>query len=456
MRWNLSLTENDAAGNGHSDPIEHAESETDEAGPSPYGFHALVIPEARWSDDFRQFSNLVVRDGPNRPPLMGLIENSEAHERSVSIGSFERIELNEDGMWEGWGNWARTREAAAIRKAIRAGDVTGVSADVVGGNVEYLMEMPEGEEEAMPLMMLAAADEENPETEEIDGKTYLIVKMPSDRLRIDGGQIMGATVVPFPAYHECTIEDLCPEDDLDEEEPMAVAASVAPLDPPRSWFDPPRGKVDYSVVIEDSGRVHGYPAASWSSCHMSYPNECRTPPRSASGYHYFLTGERVCSDGSRVRTGPLTLRGGHAARDWSMARAMAHYDDTDAAFADVAIGEDSVGMWVAGALRPHIDPAEVRVAMASGFSGDWRPVGPNLELIALSCVNTRGFVPTAHYEVPKAHYHEVDGMVASLIIDLPQETAHDYEASAIEHIAASIGRSFAQRRQALYEKVHGG
>ena len=237
-----------------------------------------------------------------------------------------------------------------------------------------------------------------------------------------------------------------------------TAATAVPVAPPDEWFAgldasaPP-----YDVVIEDDGRVHGYPAATWDACHLSFPDECVNPPKSATDYAYFKVGSVRTASGERVRTGPLTLRGGHADRTLSASRAMAFYDDTDSAFADVNIGENEHGIWIAGALRPGVSPEQVRTAMASGFSGDWRGIGNDLELIALSAVNTPGF----RHNV--ARY--ADALAASAIIDLPNaatvaatiESDPEHEAlmaSAVQRIAQTIGRSTEQRIAALRARVH--
>ena len=240
--------------------------------------------------------------------------------------------------------------------------------------------------------------------------------------------------------------------------------------PPAEWFSIDPDTEPYDVVIEDDGWIHGFPAATWDSCHLSFPDECVTPPRSATDYAYFKVGMVPTADGGRVKTGPLTLRGGHADRSLSASKAMAFYDDTNSAFADVAIGEGTHGIWIAGALRPEVTPETIRAAMGSGFSGDWRWVGESYELIALSAVNTPGFRR-------KVDVYERDGMVASMILDMPRGDAGDdvivtttteitevievpvedadaVLASAINRIAASIGRSREQRLAALHCRVH--
>ena len=164
-----------------------------------------------------------------------------------------------------------------------------------------------------------------------------------------------------------------------------------------------------------------------------------------------------------MRTGPITLRGGHAPHGVTRQAAQKFYDDTDSAIADVAIGDGQYGIWINGAIRPDVTVAEVRRAMASGFSGDWREWQGNLELIAFSAVNTPGFRR-------KAAVWDDQRMVASAdtsgwgtlcaTFDIPrtgmEETTEDMDvvmASAAERIARSIGRSHEQRIDLLRARV---
>jgi hypothetical protein len=114
------------------------------------------------------------------------------------------------------------------------------------------------------------------------------------------------------------------------------------------------------------------------------------PPRSASQYAYFRNGVLRTDEGD-VQVGQLTLAGGHASLSASAEEAIKHYDDTDSAVADVVAGEDQFGIYVAGALRPDVTPAQIRQFRASSPSGDWRPINGRLELVAVCNVNVPGF-----------------------------------------------------------------
>lgn len=170
------------------------------------------------------------------------------------------------------------------------------------------------------------------------------------------------------------------------EDPL-VAASY-PSEPPKEWFENPKLAGPTMLVIEDSGRVYGH-AADWKIPHLGLPG--RYAPKSRTNYRYFLSGNTKTAEGDVVRTGHLTVGGGHADLQASAADAKSWYDDVSTCFADVTCGEDEFGWWVAGALRPDVTPSQVRAARGSSLSGDWRPVREGLEAVAAHAVNTPGF-----------------------------------------------------------------
>jgi hypothetical protein len=119
----------------------------------------------------------------------------------------------------------------------------------------------------------------------------------------------------------------------------------------------------------------------------------------------------VCDDGSRVRTGKISLGTGHAQLGLAAGAAKEHYDNTGSAVADIVVGEDNYGIWFSGAVRPDVDDTSIRAFRASAVSGDWRTIGGGLEMVALLAVNTPGF------PVPRAN------LVASAAGDTDEPTA---------------------------------
>ena len=176
-------------------------------------------------------------------------------------------------------------------------------------------------------------------------------------------------------------------------EPFTLVASGDDWRPPRSWFDNPNLGGPSALVVTEDGRVYGH-VATWGTCHTAF-RECVEPPSSPSGYAYFRTGI-VITDEGEVAVGQLTVDTGHPDLTYGAMAAKAHYDDTGAQVADVAAGEDEYGIWVAGAVRPWATAEQIHKLRASRLSGDWRPIGGELEMIAALAVNSGGFpIPRA-------------------------------------------------------------
>ena len=244
------------------------------------------------------------------------------------------------------------------------------------------------------------------------------------------GGILGGTLVPMPAFGEATVEAVTasvlagrherrwapgiivpegPQADsllaaaVDEWRgafhpvPSLVACSCTDT-PPGEWFarPPELDDPDYDgrIVVTDAGRTYGL-VAPFGVCHTGVANKCTMAPRSKANYAYFRTGTIRTADGTLVPVGQVTMGAGHADTSLSHRSAVAHYDDTCAAVADVAVGEDDRQVWFAGALRPGTTAEQVRALRASSLSGDWRSIGGNLELVAALCVNSPGFPPVS-------------------------------------------------------------
>lgn len=174
----------------------------------------------------------------------------------------------------------------------------------------------------------------------------------------------------------------------------ALVAATFPVKPPAEWFANPNLTEVTPLTVGNDGRVHGH-IATWRQSHIGLAGGVR-PPRSRSKYAFFATGALETAEGTRVNVGQITLVGGHAPLEASVPEAVAHYDNTQSAVMDVAVGEDKIGVWVAGSLRPDIDEVRLRAIRASSVSGDWRPINGGLELVAVCAVNVPGFpIPRA-------------------------------------------------------------
>lgn len=183
------------------------------------------------------------------------------------------------------------------------------------------------------------------------------------------------------------------------ERPVVAAAHVITLNdvPPAQWFDEPLDVPSYgALTITDEGRVYGYlaPAGVW---HRSFDRKV-TVPMGTVDYSRFMKGETVVEGGGRVPVGSITMGCGHAAVHPSVTGDVAaeHYDNTCSLFANVRVGENKNGVWVAGAVMPGVTPEQITAAMSCQLSGDWRPLpqpvnGRTRELRAALLVPVPGF-----------------------------------------------------------------
>ena len=188
----------------------------------------------------------------------------------------------------------------------------------------------------------------------------------------------------------------------------AVTASGGVWKPPAVWFSDPKLSLPTPITVTDDGRIYGH-AAQWGVCHIGYDGVCVQAPHEDE-HPYYRTGEIVCADGTRVAVGQITVGTGHADTHLGANPSAEHYDNTGAAVADVSVGNDAHGIWVAGVVRPGVDPLRVYELQAAGqVSGDWRRIGGQLRLVGLLAVNVPGF------PVPKMRARVAGGQVQALV-----------------------------------------
>lgn len=345
----------------------------------------LVLPEDHESGDKRKFTpnSVEIRELPL--PLLWQIKTADGHQGSVVVGRIDYLERIEGGIGNARGVFDTGEYGKEAERLVRNGFLRGVSAD---------LDQFEAKEQKLGI-------DELQEDDEIEKKSLLI----------SHARVMAVTIVPKPAFQECVImvvdgttpseeEEMNTEDGVYEEsvEPTAEQTALVasgflehpiPVTPPREWFLNPELSKPTPLTVDDSGRVFGHIAA-WHVNHIGMPRATK-PPRSRSKYAYFHTGVCRTDDGTDVPVGQLTLAGGHAPLQADANAASRHYDDTASAIADVHAGEDAHGIWVAGSLRPDATEAQIRALRASAPSGDWRPIGGSLELVAVCQVNVPGF-----------------------------------------------------------------
>jgi hypothetical protein len=512
-------------------------------------FHSLLVVEGVWTGDGRWIDEYALTWRSLPLPLMGLDKTTEAHMEARLIGNITRIERVGREL-HGYGSFVQSDDSDIVnlQNLVRNGELRGVSVDLDAVEYEVLIDQP-----SEPSM---------------DDDGTVVMEGDDWRMRITSARLMGATVVPFPAFEEAFIESLPvlmaslaeestasgwitamqTYDDIDfapsqgareeaerglewrreygrggTEVGVARARDIAngknlspdtvnrmlsyfarhevdkqgegwspgedgfpsagriawalwggdagwawarkiksqmdsrdrrgsivasghpiepPVVPPSSWFDNPLLDGPTPLTVTDDGHIFGH-LAVWGQCHVGFGATCVTPPSSATNYAHFLTGEILCDDGTRIPVGQVTLGTTHASHKANADQTARHYDHTGLAAADVMAGEDEFGIWIAGALRPHLEPATVRELMGADVSGDWRRIGGNLELVAVLSVNVPGF--------PKIRVREAEGLVASL--SLSAFSGEDREpdlSGAAERIARTIGRdSEARLREAL-------
>lgn len=235
------------------------------------------------------------------------------------------------------------------------------------------------------------------------------------------------------------------------EDLTALLAASFPAKPPRQWFDDPKLASVSPLTVENTGRVYGH-IATWKQSHIGMAGAVKAP-RSKSNYAFFATGVLECDDGTHVNVGQITLAGGHAPLEASVAETVAHYDNTQSAVMDVSIGEDRYGIWVAGALRPDVDDLKLRAVRASSVSGDWRPINGNLELVAVCSVNVPGF------PIPRARVAsgQMIALIAAGTEELVEISIADRGDQSLREIltasVASVDERIRQIEDALLDRV---
>lgn len=173
---------------------------------------------------------------------------------------------------------------------------------------------------------------------------------------------------------------------------MTLVAAGVSVKPSAAFKDPNlTGPTATTIEEMADGSLHIFGhLAAWGVCHIGIQDTCTTPPHSSMDYAMFRTGTVVTDEG-RIAVGQITMGTGHAGLKVNARNAVAHYDHTGTAIADVVVGEDSYGIWFSGLVRPTATQEQIDALQASALSGDWRRNGTSLELVAALAVNVPGF-----------------------------------------------------------------
>lgn len=375
-----------------------------------------------------------------------------------------------------------TEETASTLEYVRTGVLRGLSVDISEARAEY--EVTEEDEDGWPLDF---------------------------RERITQGALMGGTICPFPAfpgaYIELTgrttdaegniVDGEAPEAPdvaaavasgalprtatrqqwrdvglrplrvvesmgcrtCDEGQPGAVVAAAGPTSPPAAWFADPQLPGPTRVTITNEGRIFGH-YATHGTCHTGYPGQCLTPEQleSKTGNSLFHLGSVVTAEGTTVACGQVTIGTGHASTDpsTSMSAALAHYDNTGTAAADVVTGKDEHGYWFAGAMRPDATEDMVRALRGAKLSGDWRqarPGNPDVELVALLAVNVPGFPVVETHAV--AASGQLVAVVAAGVNSVERAARPSYQADLDAALAKALQPMHKIRASLALQRIKG-
>lgn len=350
-------------------------------------------------------------------PLRHAPVDNGAHDGAVVVGRILSITRKDDGVIWATGDFdTESEEGREALRQVEKGLTPGVSMDLDTVSFEVRVAAEVVEDLATPL------EDDATREKDADGRvTVLDIEADSEVMVTTEARIRAATVVAIPAFSKCRITvDAQTEgdttEDATEQEAVAagatvtplVAAAAIPMEPPAEWFTDPGLSEPTALVVTDQGRVFGH-LATWGTCHTAYPGQCVEPPRSSKGYAYFTTGSVLTAEGTEVPVGVITMDTLHAGRALRPAETLAHYENTGTAIADVAVGEDAFGIYVAGALRPTATAEQIRSLRASPLSGDWRRIGGNLELVGALAVNVPGF------PIPRPQGLVASGVMTSLV-----------------------------------------
>lgn len=386
--------------------------------------------------DNRSFSKDSIAWNDLPVPLLWQKMSQDGHSGSWVIGRVDHIEKNKDGQVFAKGVLLDTEEANQYKQLLEAGAAGGVSID--GDSAAYSVE--ETEEKGKHKITFSA----------IRIRALTAVAIPafaSAKIVLTGSK----TVQP-----QADTEEFCDEiTDTPEaialrkkrqkanktwtygnEEADTLIAAGAPIRPPVGWFNQQPLPGPTPLTVSEDGQVFGH-IALWGTCHIGMP-KCTAPPKGGT-YAYFHTGALATAEGEDVSVGHLTFNTGHASVYDNAFNAASHYDHTGAVAADVVAGEDKYGIWVAGAMRPHLTDEEVRVFRSAPISGDWRRIGTRMELVAALSVNTPGFpVPRTRTQVMVASGQEEAFITMAAPGDFESFGRQAYKSDLAERVALNF------------------
>lgn len=386
--YTISMDTGTTSGSFRLVPVEETEDETAIEWEGPIGYEGIVTSDKR-----------LLMEGKiseRELPLTFMVQtvNEEGHRGSEVGGKITKIWREKDG------------DGIAImgRGAFDAGEFGQEAARMVEDEVLRGVSLDLAPNE---IVALDPDTLEPLEEEDLD----IVGFFNGDYVTGVGGEIMGATLCPFPAFADAKIAILTASGKMSVEVPVAwevtrpvitaSAAGKAPLKPPAEWFDVPEPSEPTPLTVTDDGRVYGH-LAVWGQCHTSPDfNYCQQPPRSVSDYKFFHLGEIESAEGDRIPVGKITVGTPHAPLHYGGAKTQEHYDNTGCVAAFVRAKDGARGIWLSGAVRNDVPSEKIRDLRANPPSGDWRIESGSLELQGVLAV------PVPGYPVPRSEAHLV-------------------------------------------------
>ncbi len=347
-------------------------------------------------------------------PLRWAPEDVGAHGGAQVIGLIQTLQVK-DGAVKATGIIDTSTELGQrVVSGLQKGTIKGVSMDLDDYEVEMRLKKEVYDEYMAEMAEFEKAMEkgEFPEPEKLKPDENGYVKVgegaaDDEVVYMTSARIRAATLVDIPAFANAYVALVADEAVTAAATSYALVAS-APVNPPSGWFENPSLREATPLTFTADGRVFGH-IALWGTCHTGFAGVCKTPPMSRTNYALFRTGALHTDDGKEIAVGHMSMDTGHAPLHMSYAPAASHYDDTGTVVADLVAGEDSHGIYVAGALRPGLSDVQMRALRAAPMSGDWRESGGNLELAHILAVNLPGF------PVPRTKALVASGRPTSLI-----------------------------------------
>jgi hypothetical protein len=169
-----------------------------------------------------------------------------------------------------------------------------------------------------------------------------------------------------------------------------VAAVEGDWKPDDKYFSFP--EPDRPVPLQlDGDHIYGH-LALWDTAHVGHTGQRVVPPKDVDGlYRMFQRKAVVTASGMRIPVGKITMDTGHAPGNTTPGASVSHYDNTGTLAALVTMKEGRFGPFFTGVALPTLtDDERLKLGLAE-ISGDWRPIGGQLQLVAALAVNTPGF-----------------------------------------------------------------